>query len=75
MAYHGWQPGQVGYPAGGARSLRLASVSRRFARRRLTGVAAAQANQPEPGPGHCPYRGPDTPATAAKPGTRQTLRD
>jgi beta-xylosidase len=26
MAYHGWQPGQVGYP-GGARSLRLASVS------------------------------------------------
>jgi beta-xylosidase len=26
MAYHGWQPGRVGYP-GGARSLRLASVS------------------------------------------------
>jgi beta-xylosidase len=26
MAYHGWQPGQVGYPDG-ARSLRLASVS------------------------------------------------
>ena len=26
MAYHGWQPGQVGYP-GGARSLRLATVS------------------------------------------------
>jgi beta-xylosidase len=26
MAYHGWQPAQVGYP-GGARSLRLATVS------------------------------------------------
>jgi beta-xylosidase len=26
MAYHGWQPGQVGYP-GGARTLRLASAS------------------------------------------------
>jgi beta-xylosidase len=26
MAYHGWQPGRVGYP-GGARSLRLVSVS------------------------------------------------
>jgi beta-xylosidase len=26
MAYHGWQPGRVGYP-GGTRSLRLASVS------------------------------------------------
>ena len=26
MAYHGWQPAEVGYP-GGARSLRLASVS------------------------------------------------
>jgi hypothetical protein len=26
MAYHGWQPSRVGYP-GGARSMRLASVS------------------------------------------------
>jgi beta-xylosidase len=26
MAYHGWQPGQVGYP-GGARTLRLATVT------------------------------------------------
>jgi beta-xylosidase len=26
MAYHGWQPSQIGYP-GGARSLRLATVS------------------------------------------------
>ena len=26
MAYHGWQPGQIGYP-GGARTLRLATVA------------------------------------------------
>ena len=26
MAYHGWEPGRVGYGNGGARTLRLARV-------------------------------------------------
>ena len=32
MAYHGWTPGQVGYPNGGARSLHIVTVD--FAGRR-----------------------------------------